>query len=315
MNGTRTLVEMGNFYEKNIIEEKKSVFPPKDTFKQVTSKKPEEAQADKKAFINKNSGPENADGFKKDIVDPKNPATVKKANFFEPQKFSQNLEKTEVQTINNFMSKSIFDKLYEDVMSGAPEDLEAKDADALGLPGETEGGADEEVTFTLPRDVAEKLCDVLKAAIGGEEDLGDEEAGDDELAGDSDVIKGEMNEEKDKKEKKEEKAADEDAEEKEESEEDEDNEGVAKEGTEMKELPASAGQSLQKKDNKVGDVTKSLTSKGPGDGKTTDKVGNDGEKGHALVGGGIKGASTLQAKNNKVPSNTSKVGQYLAGLK
>lgn len=311
MNQSRTLVEMGDFYEKSIIEEKKSVFPPKDTFKLATDKKPVEAQADKKAFIGKNTGPENAEGVK-EIIDTKNKATVKKANFFEPQKFSQNLEKTEVQTINNFMSKSIFDKLYEDVMSGAPEDLEAKDAEALGLPGETEGGADEEVTFTLPRDVAEKLCDVLKAAIGGEEDHGDEEVDGEEDLGGEVKASDEMNEEKDKKDKKEE-AKDEDAEE---EDDDEDNEeGVAKEATEMKELPASAGQSLQKKDNKVGDVTKSLASKGPGDGKTTDKVGNDGEKGHALVGGGIKGASTLQSKSNKVASNTSKVGQYLAGLK
>jgi len=311
MNQSRTLVEMGDFYEKSVIEEKKSIFPPKDSFKLATDKKPVEAQADKKAFINKNSGPENAEGVKP-IIDPKNPATVKKANFFEPQKFSQNLEKTEVQTINNFMSKSIFDKLYEDVMSGAPEDLEAKDAEALGLPGETEGGADEEVTFTLPRDVAEKLCDVLKAAIGGEEDHGEEEVGgEEEGAGDDMGASDEMNEEKDKKKKEE--AKDEDAEEKEED--DEDAEGVAKEATELKELPASAGQSLQKKDNKVGDTTKSLASKGPGDGKTTDKVGNDGEKGHALVGGGVKGASTLQSKSNKVASNTSKVGQYLAGMK
>lgn len=312
MNQSRTLVEMGDFYEQSVIEEKKSIFPPKGSFKMATDKKPEEAQADKKAFISKNTGPENAEGVKP-IIDPKNPATVKKDNFYEPQKFSQNYEKTEVKTINNFMSKSIFDKLYEDVMSGAPEDLEAKDAEALGLPGETEGGADEEVTFTLPRDVAEKLCDVLKAAIGGDEDNGDEEVDGDMGAGDDMMGAGdEMNEEKSKKKKEE--AKDEDAEEKEDDE-DEDNEGVAKEATELKELPVSAGQSLQKKDNKVGDTTKSLASKGPGDGKTTDKVGNDGEKGHALVGGGIKGASTLQNKNNKVTSNTSKVGQYLAGMK
>ena len=43
MNQTRTLVEMGDFYEKNVIEEKKSVFPPKGTFKQAEDKKPVEA--------------------------------------------------------------------------------------------------------------------------------------------------------------------------------------------------------------------------------------------------------------------------------
>jgi hypothetical protein len=298
MNQARSLVELGAFYENNIIEEKKAVFPPKGTFKLATDKKPVEAKADPKAFTPKNSGPENADGFKKDLIDPE---TAKNDNFYTPKKFSQNLEKTEVQTINNFMSKSIFDKLYEDVMSGRPEDVEASDAEALGLPAGEEGAGEEgDVTFTLPRDVAQKLCDVIHAALGEEmSDEGSDEV--DELdAGGEDAGADEANEEK---------------EEKEESE--EDNEGVAKEGTEMKELPTSAGQSLQKKDNKVGDVTNSLKSSGPGDSKVTDKVGNDGEKGHALVGGGIKGGAPTSPKGkaNVVNSKTSKVGAYLAGLK
>ena len=300
MNGVRTLVEMGEHYEKSVIEEKKSVFPPKDTFKLATDKKPVEAQANKNAFVTKNSGPENADGFNKDIVDPK---TSKKENFYEPKKFSQNLEKTEVQTINTSMSnKSIFDKLYEDVMSDKFEDTEHSDAAALGLPtGETEAAGEEgDVTVTLPRDVANKLHEVLGAILAGEEEAPEtEEEGSSEEAS---AGAEEANEEKDKK--KEEKEEDEESE-----------ESVNQEATELKELPDSAGQSLQKKDNKVGDVTKSLKSSGPGDAKVTDKVGNDGEKGHALVGSGVKGGSELQNKNNKVASKTSKVGAYLAGLK
>ena len=122
--------------------------------------------------------------------------------------------------------------------------------------------------------------------------------GGDEVAGE------EANEEED--------AAGEDNEEK-----DEENENVAKEATELKELPNSAGESLQKKDNKVGDVTKGLVSHGAGDGKVTDKVGNDGEKGHALVGAGVKGGAPTSPKGkaNVVASKTSKVGAYLAGLK
>ena len=310
MNQTRTLVEMGDYYEKNIIEEKKSVFPPKDTFKLATDKKPIEAKADPKAFVNKNSGPENADGFKKDIIDTKDSKISKKENFVEPKKFSQNLEKTEVRTINTSMSKSIFDKLYEDVMSDKFEDAEVSDAAALGLPtGETEAAGEEgDVTVTLPRDVAQKLHEVLGAILAGEEEAPEakEEEGSSEEAG-SEGSADEANEEK-----KEEKA-DEDNEE----EEEEDAENVAKEATELKELPDSAGQSLTgaKKSNLVGDVTKSLKSSGPGDAKVTDKVGNDGEKGHALVGAGVKGGSELQSKNNKVASKTSKVGAYLAGLK
>lgn len=300
MNNTRTLVEMGDFYEKSIIEEKKSVFPPKGTFKLATDKKPVEATADKKAFIAKNSGPENADNFKKDLVKPDD---AKDNNFYEPKKFSQNLEKTEVRTINTSMNKSIFDKLYEDVMGGQP-DAEANDAAALGLPtgdesndaGETTGG--EEVTLSLPRDMAQKLCDALRDILDVEGDVNAEHEHEDEVS--DETASDEANEEKD-----------------DEKDEEEDNQEVAKEATDMKELPASAGESLQKKDNKVGDVTKSLTSSGAGDGKVTDKVGNDGEKGHALVGAGIKGGAPTSPKGkaNVVASKTSKVGAYLAGLK
>ena len=303
MNNTRTLVEMGDHYEKSVLNEAKTAFPPKDTFKLATDKKPVEAKADKNAFVNKKSGPENADNFKKDLVDPE---TAKKDNFYEPKKFSQNLEKTEVQTINTFMSKSIFDKLFEDVMSGQPEDTEASDAAALGLPsvdaGEDNGG-EEEVTLTLPRDVAQKLCDMLHGVLDAGSEEKAEQEGSDEVGGDE-VAGDEANEEED--------AAGEDNEEK-----DEENENVAKEATEMKELPNSAGEGLQKKDNKVGDVTKGLVSHGAGDGKVTDKVGNDGEKGHALVGSGIKGGAPTSPKGkaNVVASKTSKVGSYLAGLK
>jgi len=303
MNQTRTLVEMGAHYEKSVIEEKKSIFPPKDTFKLATDKKPVEAKADPKAFINKKSGPENADGFKKEIIDIKDPKIAKKENFVEPKKFSQNLEKTEVQTINTNMSKSIFDKLYEDVMSDQLE-ADVNDAEALGLPSSDSGesaGGEEEVTFTLSRDVAQKLHDVLVAALGAEE-ASDE--GSDEGAGDEVGAPEEANEEKKNEKKKEE-------------EKDEDSENVAAEATELKELPTSAGESLQKKDNKVGDVTKSLVSHGAGDSKVTDKVGNDGEKGHALVGAGVKGGAPTSPKGkaNVVNAKASKVGAYLAGLK
>ena len=302
MNGVRTLLNIGEVYGPVLEESKKYVFAPKGTFKTATDKKPVQAKADPKAFTPKNSGPEAAQGFKKDnIIDPEK---AKEDNFYTPKKFSQNLEKTEVQTINTFMSKSIFDKLYEDVMSGQPEDVEANDAEALGLPSGDAGEEGGDVSFTLPRDVAQKLCDVLHAALGEEETGGEEGAGEEEgSVGEDEQVPSEQNEEKKEK--------------KDEAEEEEDNQEVAKEGTEMKELPTSAGQSLQKKDNKVGDVTNSLKTSGPGDAKVTDKVGNDGEKGHALVGGGIKGGAPTSPKGkaNVVDAKTSKVGAYLAGLK
>jgi len=98
------------------------------------------------------------------------------------------------RTLNNFMSKSVFDKLYNKVLKEnfGQED----DTDALGLSdatpdsefgdegfgdegGDDLGGEGDEVTFTLPRDVAQQLIDVLQATLGGgEEDFADEGADD-----------------------------------------------------------------------------------------------------------------------------------------
>jgi hypothetical protein len=86
-------------------------------------------------------------------------------------------------------NKSLFEKLYEEVMQD--------DAEALGLPGgEDEGGGEDfggdeggdEVTLTLPRSVAEQLQDALAAALGGGEEEefggeGEEEGGEGEFGG------------------------------------------------------------------------------------------------------------------------------------
>lgn len=274
MNLTRTMSNVGNLYEEK-------VFAPKNTFELQTEKKPKKAVAAAKAFISKPSGPEEADGFNKDIIDPK---TAKDDNFFEPKKFSQNCEKTETETINNFMNKSIFDKLYENVMSDRAADEETTDLDALGLPADdasVEGeGMGDEVTVTMDRATAQKLHDVLMAVLeGGEEKVDELEA-----------------------------AGEDDSEDAEGYDDSEDSETLG-EATHLEELPKSKGESLQSKNNKVGDVTSSLKSSGEGDGKVKGEV--DGE-GKDLPDS--KGAS-LQSKNNKVHSKTSKVGAYLAGLK
>jgi hypothetical protein len=97
-------------------------------------------------------------------------------------------------------NKSLFDKLFNEVMQSEPQ----TDEDALGLPSADEGGEDmggdemggdesfgeeeggEEVTLTMDRATAEKLKDLIDAALGGdmgeEEDFGEE--GGDDLGGD-----------------------------------------------------------------------------------------------------------------------------------
>lgn len=278
MNLTRTMTELGDLYEEKVTL-------PSGTF-EVAGKS---TQKKKKAspFVTKNSGPENADGFKKEVVDPE---TAKSDNFFEPKKFSQNNEKMEVEPINNFMNKSIFDELFENVMSDSLSDTDVQDSEALGLPSGDEAsseGSGDEVTLTLDRETAQKLHDLLSAVIGGESEGEGEGEGE-----------GESEPEAEGSEDAEHEADDED--------EDED---TVDEATELTALPDSKGASLQSKNNKVHGAATSLVTKGKADGKIKDQ--QDGE-GSPLADS--KGKS-LEGKNNKVASGTSKVGAYLAGLK
>lgn len=103
------------------------------------------------------------------------------------------VEKLSQRAINKFMSKSIFDKLYENVMSDSmnmgQEDAESMELDALGIEddmgGEEMGGEEDTVTITLSKDLAKQLHDVLMGVIGEgegemEDEMGEEEGGEEE---------------------------------------------------------------------------------------------------------------------------------------
>jgi len=104
----------------------------------------------------------------------------------ENEESSEEIEKIAEEGLNIFMKrKSVFDKLYDKVMVnedfGGGEHEEA-DLDALGLDdAEADAEAGDEVTVTLDREMAQHLCDVLKAACGDEDEveaeveLGDED--------------------------------------------------------------------------------------------------------------------------------------------
>ena len=100
--------------------------------------------------------------------------------------------------LNNFMAnKSVFDRLYAKVMvnENFGEVEEMDNLDALGLDDatpdseldtdEVDADGEEEVTITLDKATAEKLCDLLKAACG-EEEVADEVEGDTEEAPEED---------------------------------------------------------------------------------------------------------------------------------
>lgn len=187
---------------------------------------------------------------------------------------------------------SNFDKLYEAVMS--EDDIE------LGVGGDATGAAEvapaatgEEQELTPKEHLAKAIellqklqsLDLIPDQAGAAEDE-DYETASDEDAESSDE------------------ASDEDAEEKDESE-DEDAEEIATETVEAEDLGhalvnAKKGQELTKVSsgsNKVAGTVTSLAKSGKGgDAKVTDKVGNDGEKGHALVGSGVKGGAPTSVK-------------------
>jgi hypothetical protein len=68
--------------------------------------------------------------------------------------------------------KSTFDKLFENVMGEEMHsDQETQELDALGIDTEVSETDDEgKVTLTLDRDMVKQLCDVLKEALGEDED-------------------------------------------------------------------------------------------------------------------------------------------------
>lgn len=147
---------------------------------------------------------------------PLKPEDADEENVYYMKKISERLDKkgkkhgkSIKEGINNSrtMSKNdptnIFDKLYSTIMEGDDPfaDLNGAGDDELDIGGEDEFGGDDElggdeVTFSLPRDVAEQLCDALKAELdGGDEieDMGDEDGfgDDDEMLGDAVVSKPE----------------------------------------------------------------------------------------------------------------------------
>lgn len=155
------------------------------------------------------------DAQKKKIKKQKDAMTAEEA---EEELFVKENRKNIRAMVNNNMSKSVFDKLYNKVLK---ENFgqEDQDVDALGLDDSTpdsdfgddfggdelgDEGEGEEVTFTLPRDVAQQLIDVLQASIGGgeEEGFGDEgddldfgDEGEDDFGGEDDGMDFEEDEE------------------------------------------------------------------------------------------------------------------------
>lgn len=120
----------------------------------------------------------------------KQEVSLRTAEESEEEIFFKENKKNSIRMVNSIMSKSVFDKLYSKVLK---ENFgqDDSDVDALGLDdatpdsdiddefGDDDMGGDE-VTFTLPKDVARQLIDVLQASMG-DDDMGDGLGEDDDL--------------------------------------------------------------------------------------------------------------------------------------
>jgi hypothetical protein len=174
---------------------------------------------------------------------------------------------------------SNFDKLYEAVMS--EDDVE------LGITGAQPGVAEvapaatgEEIELT-PKEHLAKAIELLQK-LQSLDLISDESEAEAEVEGETEA------------------ASDEDGEWS-----SEDNEEIATEEIEAEDIGhalvnAKKGQELTKVSsgsNKVASTLTSLAKTGKGgDAKVTDKVGTEGEKGHALVGSGVKGGAPTSTK-------------------
>lgn len=145
-------------------------------------------------------------------------------------------------------NKSLFEKLFEEVMENdeAALGIDGGDTGDMGgdMGGDDLGGEDmggEDVTITLDKATAEKLIDLLQSALGG--GMGDDDLGGDDLGGDD--MGGEGGEDFGGSED-----AEEDEETEEDSEDEEEDEGSLKESPQVQYKNfGNDGQQMTKKTN------------------------------------------------------------------
>jgi len=299
MNKSRIFNEVGDLYQASIINEGKSRFPGigKDTFKVQTDKKPTTPvvkpgdgpfvtaksklksgteHEGAKTMFSKNAGDIKTKAGEEQSVFSNDEFTQENPEFTQANKKVKKVKKIQKESINNFMTKSIFDKLYEAVINEndlpGDDNIEAHDAEALDLPVDGDGG--DEVTITLDRETAKKLHEVLAAVIGEETPEG--EAAAHEASAEGEDAEGE-------------------------------DEEVNFEATELKEVPASTHAHLTKvggKANVVGDETEKDEDGVEGDGSV--KVQNQ----PAPKKEKLKGPDAVTGKANVVAGRaTSNVGK------
>ena len=153
----------------------------------------EEDEEGKPDYIDLDGDGDKKEPMKKALKDKKKKGKKKEEEDEDEESSEKDLEIAQ-EGLNTFMAnKSVFDRLYNKVMvnENFGEMEEMDDLAALGIDdaapdaeGE-DGDSEEEVTITLDKDMAQHLCDILKAACGEDDD--DVEV-DEVEDGDSDVF-------------------------------------------------------------------------------------------------------------------------------
>jgi len=285
MSRKNNLVEIWDVYRNSLMTENKNVkFGTKQGKGAVSL---DDAKAGN-IGNEKTSGPANANGAGEVQLDPKKIKKGKKTknseNLYDVEKFSsekfdESIEKTYREDINNSM-KSVFDKLFEEVMDSEMDELNALGVDTEGDMEDMDDMDDmgDTVTLTLDRETAQKLCDMLSSQLEGEDDMEDDVEDED-----YDDVEDEDYEDM----------------------EDEEDDDMMGEATEIKELPSSAGHKLTNRKNKVSNLK---ASGGKGAGKIKKQSDPDGSELSDTVG------HKMTKRDNKVRSTkTSKVGSSFFG--
>jgi hypothetical protein len=170
MTRVNTLNEIADIYLNSRVLEEKSESNVVGNHR-AGAELEDEKKASKKPA--KGTGPEAAENYDSKVNEAGQSGARDEKNHYSAGKTSN--ESINKQDMSK--KKSIFDKLYEEVLGGDDDDLEMGggfDAfgDDEGMEDDELGGEDE-VTLTLPRDLAEKLHEVLMDQLGGDEDIED----------------------------------------------------------------------------------------------------------------------------------------------
>ena len=154
----------------------------------------DEEDEEKPDYIDADGDGDKKESMKKALKDKKKGEEAE-----EDEEILSEHEKIARSGLNNFMSKSVFDKLYNKVMVSESFGEDAEDVtelEALGIETETDVEVDdvpEEITVSIPGALAQELCDILQTALAQQEtevdiDVDVEEVTDTEFEEDEEAV-------------------------------------------------------------------------------------------------------------------------------